>query len=135
MTMDNNALRGLARDMRKNPTDAERKLWLWLRANKWGHLRRQHTIGNYMVDFVFIKQKLVIECDGNQHNEIPNASYDKKRTQFLESQGYKVLRFWNEDILKNTDWVVDVIRNNMENRMNEISAGMNKPSPAKGWKE
>ena len=74
---------------------AEKKLWAYLRGDKLNgvNFRRQHAIGNYIVDFVSIKKKLVIELDGSQHLE--QEAYDIERTKYLESQGYKVIRFWN----------------------------------------
>ncbi len=84
-----------ARRLRKELTPAERKLWSVLRGNKLNGVsfRRQHAIGNYIVDFVSIKKKLIIELDGSQHLE--QTEYDAERTKYLESQGYQVIRFWN----------------------------------------
>jgi len=84
-----------ARALRKELTPAERKLWAYLRGNKLNgvNFRRQHAIGNYIVDFVSIKKKLIIELDGSQHLE--QTEYDNVRTGYLESQGYEVIRFWN----------------------------------------
>src|SRR5436190_17443836 len=93
--------RGQAQALRRNPTDAERKLWWLLRSLKprGMHFRRQAPIGIYIADFVWYSGKLVIELDGSQHAEARKA-YDEQRTQWLESQGYRVLRFWNNDVLK-----------------------------------
>lgn len=90
-----------ARALRKQPTDAERKLWYLLRALKplGLHFRRQAPIGVYIADFVWHAGKLVVELDGSQHAEA-RLNYDAKRTAWLESQGYCVLRFWNNDVLK-----------------------------------
>jgi len=98
-----------ARALRKELTPAERKLWSVLRGNKLNGVkfRRQHAIGNYIVDFVSIKKKLIIELDGSQHLE--QTEYDEERTQYLESQGYKVIRFWNNQVEKETDGVIRVI--------------------------
>lgn len=84
-----------ARRLRKELTPAERKLWSVLRGNNLNGVsfRRQHAIGNYIVDFVSIKKKLIIELDGSQHLE--QTEYDEERTKYLESQGYRVIRFWN----------------------------------------
>ena len=84
-----------ARALRKELTPAERKLWSVLRGNQLNGVsfRRQHAIGNYIVDFVSIKHKLIIELDGSHHLE--QAEYDEERTGYLESQGYRVIRFWN----------------------------------------
>ena len=93
--------RGQARTLRHAPTDAERKLWYLLRSLKplGLHFRRQAPIGPFIVDFAWHAGKLVVELDGSQHAELRQA-YDEKRTQWLQSQGYRVLRFWNNDVLK-----------------------------------
>jgi len=100
-----------ARVLRKELTPAERKLWSALRGNKLNGVsfRRQHAIGNYIVDFVSIKKKLIVELDGSQHLE--QAEYDEERTRYLESQGYRVIRFWNNQVEKEMDSVIRVIKN------------------------
>ncbi len=100
-----------SRSMRKAPTDAERTLWWHLRHRLEGpgtHFRRQVRLGRYIVDFVSHGAKLVIEIDGSQH--IDQAAADATRTRFLESQGYRVLRFWNNDVLTNIDCVLEAIQ-------------------------
>jgi very-short-patch-repair endonuclease len=78
-----------AGELRRELTLAERKLWSSLRANKLNRVnfRRQHAIGNFIVDFVSVKRKLIIELDGSQH--VDQEEYDVERTKYLESQGYK----------------------------------------------
>jgi very-short-patch-repair endonuclease len=101
----------LARGMRRTPTDAERKLWWYLRrrlALSETHFRRQVHLGRYIVDFVSHGMKLIIELDGGQH--ALQISRDAKRTAFLESKGYRVLRFWNNDVLQNIDGVLEMIQ-------------------------
>ena len=90
-------------------TPAEIKLWARLRANRLEgiHFRNQHAIGKYIVDFCAPRRKLIIELDGGQH--IDQKEYDQERTLFLESKGYKVIRFWNNDILKDIDSVIKTI--------------------------
>ena len=92
-----------AGELRKESTPAERRLWAYLRNNKLNgiNFRRQHAIGRYIVDFVSIKHKLAIELDGSQHLE--QEEYDIERTQYLESQGYKVIRFWNNKVLNDIE--------------------------------
>jgi len=68
------------------------------------HFRNQHAIGNYIVDFCALRKKLIIELDGSQHLE--QEEYDAERTEFLKSKGYKVLRFWNNDVMNNIDTVL-----------------------------
>ncbi|HXL99691.1 MAG TPA: DUF559 domain-containing protein [Rhizomicrobium sp.] len=93
---------GLARDLRANATEAERKLWRALRDKKMGALRfrRQQPIGPYVADFFCASAKLIVELDGSQHREEQAAAYDAARTRWLEDRGYVVLRFANVDYLK-----------------------------------
>ena len=103
--------RGFARRMRKTPTEAERKLWWHLRhrlALPETHFRRQVEIGRYIADFASHAAKLVIEIDGGQHGL--QAAHDEARTERLEADGYRVLRFWNNDVLSNIDGVLTEIR-------------------------
>ncbi|MGA7195145.1 MAG: endonuclease domain-containing protein [Anaerolineales bacterium] len=98
-----------ARQLRKELTPAEQKLWAYLRNNKLNgvNFRRQHAIGRFIVDFVSIKKKLVIELDGSQH--LKQEEQDTERTQYLESQGYKVIRFWNDKVTNDIDGVINTI--------------------------
>jgi very-short-patch-repair endonuclease len=100
-----------ARVLRRDMTDAERKLWNALRAAPVAgtHFRRQATIGPYFADFACHQIKLVIEIDGGGHAEDARMSADAQRTAFLNSQGYRVLRFWNNDVLSNVEGVMVVI--------------------------
>ena len=103
-----------ARSMRSEPTEAERKIWWHIRhrlALPKSHFRRQVHLGNYIVDFASHSLKIVIELDGGQHAE--QSSRDAKRTQFLETEGYRVLRFWNNDVLTNIDGVLEMIQNSI----------------------
>ncbi len=104
-----NKTRANARQLRRDQTLAETKLWLALRSHQLEniHFRRQHPIGNYIVDFCAPQAKLIIELDGSQHLE--QQEYDAERTEFLESKGYRVLRFWNRDVLNNLDGVMIMI--------------------------
>ena len=97
---------GHARQLRRNPTPAETKLWARLRAHRLNsvHFRNQHAIGNYVVDFCAPRKKLIVELDGSQHLE--QQSYDAERTSYLESKGYRVIRFWNGDVINNIEAVV-----------------------------
>ena len=103
-----------ARKLRKEPTPAEIKLWTYLRGGKLNGVsfRRQHALNNFIVDFVSIKKKLVIELDGSQHLE--QEQYDRERSKYLQSQGYKVIRFWNHDVTNNIDGVILAILHAME---------------------
>ena len=91
--------------LRTELTPAERKLWLRLRNDQLGvNFRRQHAIGSYIPDFCSLKAKLIIELDGSQHLE--QQEYDEERTKYLEEQGYKVIRFWNSDVMNDINGVV-----------------------------
>ena len=98
-----------ARELRRNQTEAEAKLWACLRRKQLNGVsfRRQHAIGPYIVDFCAIKAKLIIELDGSQH--LDQAAYDAERTAFLESKGYRVLRFWNPEVLQDMEAVLRAI--------------------------
>jgi very-short-patch-repair endonuclease len=99
-----------ARELRKNPTEAERILWRHLRLRQIeGHkFRRQQPIGNYIVDFICLEGRVVVEVDGGQHSE--QAHYDSERDAWLREQGFRVLRFWDNQVLKETESVDEVIR-------------------------
>lgn len=101
-----------SRTLRHNQTDAERIIWNRLRNLQLDGIkfRRQHPIGDYIVDFVSLNKKVIIEIDGGQHNEKYIIEKDKGRTHWLESEGYRVLRFWNNDVLSNTEGVFLIIQ-------------------------
>lgn len=105
----------LAKNLRTNLTDAEKLLWEILRANRFYGIKfkRQVPFGKYIVDFVCHSHKLIIELDGGQHNEPDNIIADKVRTLYLEQEGYKVIRFWNEEIFNNIDGVCKKIINSL----------------------
>lgn len=102
-------LKERARQMRANPTPAEHKLWLTLRANCFENQQftRQTVITPYMVDFASKAAKLIIEVDGDTHSA--KDRYDARRTEFLESLGYRVIRFGNPDVTGNIEGVLSVI--------------------------
>jgi len=104
-----NKVRTNAKTLRHSQTDSEGKLWLALRSHQFEnvHFRRQHPIGNYIADFCSPKHRLIIELDGSQHFD--QFQYDERRTKYLESRGYKVLRFNNNDVQNNLDGVLIVI--------------------------
>ena len=104
-----------ARSLRNNPTQAEKRLWAALSARKTAGVRfnRQVQIGPFSCDFVARSIKLVIEVDGGQHAD---DSADKARTRFLEARGYRVIRFWNNDVLGNLDGVVAEIERVLADR-------------------
>ncbi|WP_082737192.1 endonuclease domain-containing protein [Sphingopyxis granuli] len=103
-----------ARHMRSNPTDAESRLWSILRGGRLAGLRwrRQQIVDDlYIVDFVCFAHRLVVEVDGGQH---AGNEYDKRRDAWLQSQAFRVLRFWNSDILTNREGVAEAILHEIE---------------------
>lgn len=98
-----------AKHLRRNLTEVEKKLWYHLRAKRFSEykFRRQHPIECYVVDFICLKAKLIIELDGGQHSK--ESDYDNKRTRFLEAKGFHMLRFWNNDVLENREAVLERI--------------------------
>lgn len=99
-----------AKLLRKSMTDAEKKLWQRLRGEQCSvKFRRQHPFDNFILDFVCLERKLVIEVDGGQHAE--NSKYDEYRTSKLDQAGFTVLRFWNNQVLEQTDAVLESIWN------------------------
>ncbi|MGB7292739.1 MAG: endonuclease domain-containing protein [Thermodesulfobacteriota bacterium] len=103
-----------ARNLRKNPTEAERKLWAHLRLRQIGgyKFRRQHPLGPFIVDFVCIEKRLIVEVDGGQHDE--KRFYDAKRNEWLEEREFKVIRFWNNEVLRDIEIVTEVIANELD---------------------
>jgi very-short-patch-repair endonuclease len=97
-----------ARAMRHEPTDAEQAMWRMLRSRQFEgfKFRRQLPLGGYIVDFVCLPLRLIIECDGGQHAA---SDYDAARDAWLRAQGFEVLRFWNNDILPEPDGVLTMI--------------------------
>jgi very-short-patch-repair endonuclease len=95
-----------ARRLRNQSTDAERRLWSFLRRRQLaGHkFRRQYPLAGYIVDFVCVPARLVVELDSGQH--LDALTYDERRTGALQREGYRVLRFWNDDVLLRTEDVV-----------------------------
>ena len=104
-----------AKTLRQNMTDAERLLWKHLRAHRLcgQKFRRQQPIGPYIVDFVHFGARIIVEADGGQHN---GSAHDAERDQWLTRQGFKVLRFWNNDILQNPEAVLTVILDSVNKR-------------------
>lgn len=98
------------KELRNNPTEAESKLWDYLKGSKLGYkFTRQYGVGPYVIDFYCPKLKLAIELDGLQHNKTEEVDYDNQRNNFLEHFGIKTIRFWNEEITKNINKVLDEI--------------------------
>ncbi len=102
----------LARVLRHRQTEAERKLWVKLRSAQLDGIkfRRQQPIGDYIVDFVSFDKKLIVEIDGGQHNNEGMIENDKQRTKWLEDDGFRLIRFWNNDVLLNTENVLTTIQ-------------------------
>jgi len=112
-------LRNFARTMRHVPTDAEAKFWRAVRGRQFGgyKFKRQYLVGSYIVDFVCLEGHLVVELDGGQHGS--QEDYDAQRTTYLNGQGFRVLRYWNDEFLRNPDVVLE-----------DIARALEAPSPA-----
>ena len=113
--------------LRQNMTEAESLLWRHLRGHRLGgaKFRRQQPIGPYIVDFVHFSARVVVEADGGQHNESPT---DERRDEWLKSQGFRVMRFWNNEIFNNTAAVLEAVMAAVEHRHPLFP----NPSPARG---
>jgi very-short-patch-repair endonuclease len=103
-----------ARELRKNMTDAEQTLWTHLRAQRLADVkfRRQQPLGDFIVDFVSFDQEVIIEVDGGQH--VAEKDYDEARTRKLEEEGFTVIRFWNDDVLRETEKVLEEIKRHLD---------------------
>jgi leucyl-tRNA synthetase len=116
-----------AKGMRRNPTEAEERLWEYIRNNKLGYkFRRQHAIDRFIVDFVCIEKKLVLEIDGKMHEL--TVQEDEERTQIINQSGFRVIRFKNDEVLFNLEGVIDKIVNELKNNPSPLSFG-------EGWGE
>jgi very-short-patch-repair endonuclease len=113
--MGNNILTEAAKELRQRQTNAEKILWFKLRDKQLDGVkfRRQEPIGNYIVDFVSFEKKLILEIDGNPHKEIETKINDNQRTLWLQGEGFRVLRFWNGDILNDVEGVLEKITDNL----------------------
>jgi len=116
------AMQEFARQLRRNMTEAEKRLWYHLRGRRLNgaKFKRQQEIGRYIVDFVCFGTRLVIELDGGQHLD---SEADRIRDAWLRKQGFEVLRFWNNDVLENTSAVLE--------RIDEMTAPS--PPPTSTW--
>jgi very-short-patch-repair endonuclease len=122
-----------ARELRKNLTDVERLAWRKLRSRRFAgyKFRRQMPVGRYIVDFVCLERKLIVELDGGQHNE--QVDYDQARTEWLKSQGFEVLRFWNHEVFEDWGAIEEVIWGRLHSGSGVSAQTLNrsrkKPSP------
>jgi very-short-patch-repair endonuclease len=100
-----------ARTLRCESTDVEHKLWILLHSRqlRGAKFRRQHPIGRYFADFCCVKSRLIVELDGEQHAERQEVEHDRERSAYLRSLGYRVIRFWNDEVVEDPEWVLDQI--------------------------
>ena len=115
-------IRQKAKHLRKNSTDAEKFLWTHMRNRQlegW-KFRRQLPVGQYIVDFACLELRLIIEIDGGQHAE--QVPYDLGRTRFLQSKGYRVVRFWNNEVLGNIEGVLEALTLTLSQRERELKS-------------
>lgn len=116
--LDYNLLKGNAQANRSNMTEAESALWQMAKGNGLGQkCRRQYVIGDYIVDFFFRQSMLIVEIDGGYHFTEEQQEEDKARQDWLEQQGYQVLRFTNEQVLVDTDNTINEIRKHLNNKI------------------
>ena len=110
--MGNNLIAEAAKELRQRQTEAEKMLWFRLRDKQLCGVkfRRQEPIGNFIVDFVSFEIKLVLEIDGNPHKEMEVKINDCQRTLWLQSEGFRVLRFWNTEIVNDVEGVLEKIK-------------------------
>lgn len=115
-----------ARSLRRSQTEAEKRLWKILRNRQLGRykFRRQFPIDPFIADFACFEYKLVVEIDGGQHDGL--QAHDESRTRFLERRGYKVLRFWNNEVMENTDGVLQTLTLTLSQRERELARKFNK---------
>ncbi|AXQ28405.1 endonuclease domain-containing protein [Solimonas sp. K1W22B-7] len=114
-------LRTYAKDLRAHQTEAEQRLWYHLRANRFFGIKfkRQVPQGPYIADFISLEHRLVIELDGGQHND--NEAYDNQRDQWFVAEGFTVLRFWNHEVMQQTEAVLEQIRLTAERATETLS--------------
>jgi very-short-patch-repair endonuclease len=105
-----------SRELRKKSTRAEQYLWRYLKNRQFCNIKfkRQFIIKPYIIDFICLEHRLIIEMDGSQH--LDSEEYDKNRTIYLESLGFKVIRFWNHEVLQNTQIVLSVIYDELKRK-------------------
>ncbi len=119
-----------AREMRQKPTEAEALLWNYISGGKSGvHFRRQHPVFGYIPDFVCLTYRLIIEIDGGYHLDSEQPEKDAERTKNLAEQGFTVLRFTNEEVLQDTDEVIDAISDAIDRQQLKLSSGIDTSSP------
>jgi len=125
-------MRDRARALRRNSTKAERVLWRCLRANQLGgfKFRRQQVVGPYIADFYCAAAQLIIETDGVTHDG--RADYDERRTKYLEAEGYRVMRFFDREVLESTTAVLEEVLRVAQERVNAIKEPSPRPSPCEG---
>ena len=108
-------LKELAKKNRQRETAAERILWRFLRNGQLGvHFRRQHIVGTFIADFVCLPKKVIIELDGGYHQLPDQQISDQERTEWLEGKGFKVIRFTNDEVIGNTEGVINKIKKELE---------------------
>jgi len=119
-----------ARRLRRDATDAETRFWLEVRDRRLGgfKFRRQATIGSYVVDFLCAECRLAVEIDGGQHGE----EVDRKRTASIEGSGYRLIRFWNNDVLGNIDGVLRIVLQALNAAQRQPDAPSPNPLPQAG---
>jgi very-short-patch-repair endonuclease len=106
------------RRLRKNATDAERKLWTILQSKRMAGLRfcRQYSVGPYILDFYCLERRLAVEVDGGQHADVRGQEHDAQRDRYLRELNIRVIRFWDNDVLQNIEGIGERIKEEVEER-------------------
>ena len=114
-----------ARELRQRQTEAEKFVWRRLRHRRFAgfKFRRQVPLGNYILDFVCYESRLVLELDGGQHNESAQRAYDQQRDEWIRSQGFAVLRFWNHEVFTEWSIIEEVIWRELKARQSSSDVG------------
>lgn len=112
-----------ARSLRRNQTDAERRIWSSLRSRRFAgyKFRRQVPLGNYIADFVCFERSLIVELDGGQHNTALARDYDARRTAWFESRGFRVVRVWNHEVFEDADAVEELLWRRLQETFGDVS--------------
>jgi very-short-patch-repair endonuclease len=134
--MTNNLNR--AKDLRQTQTEAETFVWSELRSRRFSgfKFRRQVPLGNYIVDFVCLDRRVIVELDGGQHNEVARKAYDARRDAWLRGSGFVVLRFWNSDVFLDWEAMAERIRHTLQGRPSKQGAAApSPPAPLPQWGE
>jgi len=123
-------IKAFAKNLRQDQTDAEKLLWRHIRSRRFAAMkfRRQQPVGRFIPDFISFEARIIVELDGGHHAQMEKR--DHQRDKWFEEQGFQVLRFWNNEVLTNTEKVLEIIREKLENV--SIYSGVSSPKEKPG---